>query len=542
MSFRIAIAQINTALGDFSGNRKKIIEYIQRSHQKHCDLVVFPESTIFGYHPFDLLERADLVEKQLKELRVIEKAIPKGMAALIGVITKNPNKKGRPYFNSAALLEKGKKPKFFHKELLPTGDVFDEARFIESGRMKDNFFIFKKKKIFLTICEDIWAWPKKDGQSDYQTNPLLAVKPKKLDLVINMSASPFYPGKLKIRQELVKKTAALLKAPMIYANLVGAQDEIIFDGMSFACDRNGKLLLNCVAFEEDLNVLDLDKMEGGSRPKLSDIELLRQALVLGIRDFCHKTGLNQAHLGLSGGVDSALVACLLVDALGPSKVTAFALPTEFNSAESLSLAKTLAGNLGIHFEEIAIQESFLSLRKTIDKALKISDFGLVHENLQARLRGMILMAFSNLKNSLLIATCNKSELAAGYSTLYGDVCGGLAPIGDLTKAQVYQLCEAYNLGEEIIPKRILGREPTAELRPNQKDQDSLPPYSELDQSVVRLVENCASVRTTTDQWLFEAIMKSEFKRWQGPPILKVSKHSFGRGRRYPVAQRILKQT
>jgi NAD+ synthase (glutamine-hydrolysing) len=252
--------------------------------------------------------------------------------------------------------------------------------------------------------------------------------------------------------------------------------------------------------------------------------------------------LSQAHLGLSGGVDSALVACLLVDALGPSKVTAFALPTEFNSAESLSLAKTLATHLGIHFEEIPIQESFLSLRKTIDKALKISDFSLVHENLQARLRGMILMAYSNLKNSLLIATSNKSELAAGYSTLYGDVCGGLAPIGDLTKGQVYQLCEAYNLGEEIIPKRILSREPTAELRPNQKDQDSLPPYSDLDQSVVRLVENCASVKSKTDQWLFEAIMKTEFKRWQGPPILKVSKHSFGRGRRYPVAHRILKQT
>jgi NAD+ synthase (glutamine-hydrolysing) len=242
-------------------------------------------------------------------------------------------------------------------------------------------------------------------------------------------------------------------------------------------------------------------------------------------------------LGLSGGVDSALVACLAVDALGPSKVTGIALPSQYNSPDSLKLAQELAENLGIKFLEVPIQGVYESSKSTIDQAYDIQSFGLVHENLQARIRGMILMAFANKENSLLLSTSNKSEMAAGYSTLYGDMCGGLAPIGDLTKAQVYALCSLYNMERELIPETILTRAPSAELRPNQKDQDSLPPYDDLDQSVERLVRDCGSIKTKTDQWLSGALLRSEFKRWQAPPVLKVSKHSFGRGRRYPVAQR-----
>lgn len=537
-SLRVAVAQINTTLGHFSANREKVIACIKRAQEKHCDLVVFPESTMFGYHPFDLLERKKLVDQQLKELKRIEKAIPHGMAALIGVLTKNPNKKGRPYFNSTALVQKGKKTKFFHKELLPTGDVFDEARFIESGSMRNNFFTFNGYRILVTICEDIWAWPDSSGQSQYSHNPILDFKGEQVDLIVNQSASPFFDDKLKIRKKLVQQTAQLLKAPMVYVNLVGAQDEIIFDGASFALDAKGKTLLQSASFEEDLNILDLKKMEGTRVPSISSShENLRRALVLGIKDFCEKSGLQKVHLGLSGGVDSALVACLATDALGPSRVTGVALPSQFNSPDSLKLAKKLADNLGIRFLEVPIQSAYEAAKKTIDHAFDVESFGLIHENLQARIRGMLLMALANKENSLLLMTANKSEMAAGYSTLYGDMCGGLAPIGDLTKRQVYALCAIYNAERELIPETILTRAPSAELRPNQKDQDSLPPYDDLDASVDRLVRDCGSVKTQTDQWLYKALLRSEFKRWQAPPVLKTSKHSFGRGRRYPIAQK-----
>lgn len=534
---RIAVAQVNTTLGDFQNNCKKILSYIDRSIEKHCDLVVFPESTIFGYHPFDLLERVSLVDQQLKHLIEIENKIPAGITAVIGVITKNKAKKGRPYFNSSAVVTKGKKTKFFHKELLPTGDVFDEARFIESGKMENNFFTIKGKRIFLTICEDIWAWPNSKGQSNYKENPLLKLKGKKVDLILNQSASPFYPGKDKVRIELAIKSARLMKAPLVYTNLVGAQDEIIFDGSSFAVDQKGRLLLQSQLFEEDLNVLDFEKMEGGLRiqPQV-EAEILREALVLGIKDFCQKTGLKKIHLGLSGGVDSALVACLAVDALGAGNVQVFALPSQFNSSDSLVLAKKLAQNLRLDLKEISIQAIFENAKSVIDQALNIEEFGLVHENLQARIRGILLMAVANQSGSLLLATSNKSELAAGYATLYGDLCGGLAPIGDLTKKQVYEICEIYNSEIEIIPRKILTRAPSAELKPGQTDQQTLPPYADLDASVVRLVENCDPLKTKTDSWLMPILFRTEFKRWQAPPILKISKHSFGRGRRYPIAQ------
>ncbi len=535
---RVAVAQINTTLGAFKENREKIVSEIKRAEQKHCDLVVFPESTIFGYHPFDLLERSSLVDQQLKQLKEIQKSIPKGLAVLLGAITKNPHKKGRPYFNSAVFLEKGKKPQYFHKQLLPTGDVFDEARFIESGDMANNFVSYKGKRLFITICEDIWAWPF-SGKSQYDKNPLLSVpRNKKIDLILNLSASPFYPGKIKTRKYLVAQTAKLFKAPMIYTNLVGAQDEIIFDGQSFALDSKGKEIMQSASFEEDLNVLDLNTAEGGKRSEDgSEAEGIRRALVLGIRDFCRKTDQKKVHLGLSGGIDSALVACLAVDALGPQNVYTIALPTEFNSPESLKLAQELAKNLGIEMSQFSIQKIFNTVKEQFDEKFSIRDFRLLHENMQPRIRGLILMAYSNLTGSILLTTSNKSEMAAGYATLYGDMCGGLAPIADLTKQQVHQLCDIYNLEREIIPKMILTRAPSAELKPNQKDQDSLPAYDLLDASVNNLVENCGNIKNKTDQWLLPKIFKSEFKRWQAPPVLKVSKHSFGRGRRYPIAHK-----
>lgn len=310
--------------------------------------------------------------------------------------------------------------------------------------MKDNHITFKGKKLFITICEDIWAWPDKNGLSIYKNNPLINSKSKKTDLVINLSASPYYPNKIKRRIELVANTAKLFKAPMVYCNLVGAQDEIIFDGSSFALDAKGNKIAQCFSFEEDIAIFDTQKMQGTKNYiKTSHIEEIRKALVLGIRDFCNKTNLPRVHIGLSGGIDSAVVACLAVDALGSSSVKLFGLPTKFNSPESTSLAKALAKNLHAEFTTINIDQLYEGFKGVVDSALNISEFSTTHENLQARIRGTMLMAYANAKNSLLLSTGNKSEYATGYSTLYGDMCGGLSPIGDLTKKQVYELARLY---------------------------------------------------------------------------------------------------
>ncbi len=536
---RIGLAQINSTLGDFENNAKKILENIQRAKEKKCELLIFPEASLFGYHPFDMLERGEIVEKQLRYIKTIAQKIPKDMSVLIGFIEKNKSTKGRPYYNSAALLQKGKIVKIFRKQLLPTGDVFDEARFIEPGEVKNNFFNFKGVKFFLTICEDIWAWPDNKKKSSYAKNPLLEIKNKKVDFVINMSASPYYLSKMKFREQVCTQTAKHFKAPLIYVNLVGAQDEIVFDGASFIIDKNGKKLLECHSFEEDLNVFDTKSLEAWSGvEKIKPIEELHRALILGIRDFVNKTGLKRAHLGISGGIDSAVVACLAVDALGPKNVSLIAMPGPFSADISVSLAKKIAKNLNAEFKETSIIETYNTILNSIGSAFGLkSDIDVVHENLQSRIRGIFLMAFANQFNSLLLATGNKSEYATGYSTLYGDMCGGLAPLGDLLKKQVYELAEYYNSQEEIIPREIIDRPPTAELKPNQKDQDSLPPYSELDKSVEHIVEKCSAAKNKTEQWLLKKIFQTEFKRWQAPPILKISAHSFGRGRRYPVAQK-----
>lgn len=535
---RIALAQINPTLADFEFNKQKILDFIHQAHHRKCELVVFPECALFGYHPFDLLERTKLVAKEESEFKDLIKNIPKGIGVVFGLITKNPKKQGRPYFNSAVFAAKGQKPQFFHKTLLPTGDVFDEGRFIETGDISKNFFVWKGKKFYLTICEDIWAWPDKKGHSPYRENPLNKVKKQKVDMVINISASPYFPGKMKLREYFTAKTAAHFNAPVLYVNLVGGQDEIIFDGGSFVINKNGKKLLTCQSFTEDINVLDSETLEVWNKTaKITEVEELHRALVLGIRDFFAKTGMQKTHLGLSGGIDSAVVAALAVDALGPANVTAVGMPGPFSAPESLSLAKELAKNLSIDFKVVEIKEMYQGVVKALQQGYGSMEFGLVHENIQARLRGVTLMAYANKENSMLLTTSNKSEYASGYSTLYGDMCGGLAPLGDLTKEQVYALARYYNQQGEIIPQQIIDRPPTAELRPNQKDQDTLPPYDELDRTVINLVEKSGEAKTKTDKWLLPVLMRTEFKRWQAPPILKVSQHSFGRGRRYPIAHK-----
>ncbi|WP_409478560.1 NAD+ synthase [Pseudobdellovibrio sp. HCB154] len=535
---RIALAQINSSLADFDANAEKIISHIKTLTEKKAELIVFPEASLFGYHPFDLLERETLITQQNKALQKILKAIPQGVHILVGGFEKNKNKKGRPYFNSAFLCKKNKIVKIFRKQLLPTGDVFDEARFIEQGDVKQNYFQIGKKKFFLTICEDMWAWPTKEG-SEYAENPLLKVPKKKIDLVINMSASPFFTGKFKKRQFMAAQTAKHFKAPLLYVNLVGAQDEIIYDGQSFLVSPKDKILFKAQSFAEDTNVIDLNTLETWSPSNKFETptEELRKALVLGLKDYAQKIGVSKVHLGLSGGIDSALVAALAVDAFGSNNVKLFALPTEYNVELSMTYARQLAVNLGAEFKVMSIQSTFEFIRTLLDGEFNVEKFGLMHENLQSRIRGLFMMAYSNFTGSLLLTTGNKSEYATGYATLYGDMCGGLAPLGDLTKKQIVELCEHYNKEIEIIPDFIIRRPPSAELRPNQKDQDSLPPYELLDKAVQNVVEKKKPAKTETEKWLLKQLMKTEFKRWQAPPILKVTEHSFGRGRRYPIAHK-----
>lgn len=532
---RIALAQTNPHLGNFQKNFDDIIDYVVRASEKHVDLVVFPELSFFGYWPADSLEKKYLVDEQLRFLNRLHAKVPKGLGVLVGVLRHNPEKYGKPYRNGAAFLARGEKIRFFDKEVLPTYDVFDEARFVAPGSMKSNFLKWKSKTILVTVCEDIWVWEKPWFGTRNFENPFLSIKRKKVDVCVNLSASPFSKGHLRARKNVVTKTAKFLGSPVVYVNCVGGQDEKIFDGGSIVIDKNGKVLAQSAYFEEDLNVFDLKTAQGGFRKQnLSETESIRQALVLGIRDFVRKCGGQRVHLGLSGGIDSAVALCLATDALGPQKVTAIGMPGPHSGPESLLLAKKLAQNIGCDWREFPILETYETLSNGLRKNFGIKEFGLTHENIQARIRGLVLMAFANQEKSFLLTTGNKSEYATGYATLYGDMCGSLAPLGDLLKGEVYALAKHYNQGHELIPQEIITRPPTAELRPNQKDQDSLPPYDLLDQAVDALVTHGKKPRTPTEKWLAPILLKTEFKRWQAPPILRVSTHAFGRGRRYPI--------
>jgi NAD+ synthase (glutamine-hydrolysing) len=538
---RLALAQIDSFLGDFEGNKTKILEFVGRAVERRCDLVVFPEAALFGYHPVDLLERPSVVADQERALKELHRALPKGVGVLVGAIVRNTSGSGKGYWNAAVFLVKGEKPKVFPKTLLPTYDVFDESRHIEPGDVSKNILKFKGQKILVTICEDIWAWPRKGNPifSSYGRNPLTGVKRGSVDLVVNLSASPFTHTKLANRRAVTKATAEYFRAPMVYVNMTGAQDELIFDGGSFALDKKGKVIAQCVRFEEDLNVVDLQegKASGLNELPTDDQEITRSALVLGIRDFVAKTGFSRVHLGLSGGIDSALVACLAADALGPMNVTAIYMPGPFSADESFTYSKKLAENLGVRFVQIPILRVYEQTLKELETVFGRMEFGLVQENLQARIRGEMLMAVSNRESSLLLGTSNKSELAVGYSTLYGDMIGGLMPIGDLLKHEVYDLSRYYNFQQELIPSGIIERAPSAELRANQKDQDTLPQYDELDEAVKNMAEGFKPAKTAVEKRVLEMMFKSEFKRWQAPPVLKVSDHAFGRGRRFPVAHR-----
>lgn len=539
---KIGILQLNFTVGDFRGNSEKLVSAYERAVREGAELCVGSELGLCGYPPRDLLNRRDFVESHERALREVAKRVGK-VPLLIGGIEKTNQKAGRPLYNTAFLVEKGKTRAVARKILLPTYDVFDEDRYFEAGDKVGSVRI-AGKRVGVTICEDIWndedLWPERR----YRIDPVRELAKKGMDLLINLSASPWNIGKEKVRYRLLAEVAKREKIPVIQVNQVGGNDELVFDGQSLGVGVRGGLLARGVAFMEDVKVVDI----GGKEQKpvwAGDEEQVFQALVLGTRDYLQKCGFQEVVLGLSGGIDSALVAVVAAEALGKDKVLGVAMPSRFSSAGSLADAEALAKRLGIRYKEIPIEDTFAAMLRSIAPAREGRSGGLTEENLQSRIRGMTLMAISNDSGRLLLTTGNKSEMAVGYCTLYGDMCGALAVIADVPKTLVYRISRWINREREIIPKNSIEKAPSAELRPDQKDQDSLPPYEELDRILESYVVNEGSIQGMVKKGISKVLAEemvrkidiSEYKRRQAAPGLKVTTKAFGVGRRIPLAQR-----
>ena len=475
---RIALAQLNTTVGDVAGNERRVLEAYRRAVEAGAELVVTPELSLTGYPPRDLLLRDSFIEANLAALERLAASV--GEAALIvGFVGRNPARPGRPLTNAAALLHRGQVAAIRTKTLLPTYDVFDEDRYFEPA--PENAVIhWEGRRLGLTICEDIWNDAEFGIQRRYRPDPAAALVAAGAEILINLSASPWQLGKERLRCGLLQAIARRHQVPVVYCNLVGGNDELVFDGRSLAFNRAGGCIGEAAHFREDFLLIDTEATGDLPLAPVADEALLHDALVLGTRDYVHKCGFRSVVLGLSGGIDSALVAALAVDALGAENVRGLALPTEFSSQGSIDDARSLAANLGIRFDVVPIQGAFEAMKGQMGPLFEGRPEDTTEENLQARLRGVTLMAMSNKFGSLLLTTGNKSELAVGYCTLYGDMCGGLAVISDLPKTWVYRVARWMNRDREVIPESSLTKAPSAELRPNQTDQDSLPPYEVLD--------------------------------------------------------------
>ncbi len=536
---RIATAQINPTVGDLAGNQAKIVDYIRRAKAQEVDIVAFPELAICGYPPEDLLYKDHFVRDNIKVLRSLVKET-KGITAVVGFADIDKTKK---LYNAAAVITNRKIKGIYRKEELPNYGVFDEKRYFHQGK-GNKVFSIAGECIGISVCEDIWI---DKGVCQHQAK-------KGAKLLINISCSPYDIGQLKRREKLLKKRAIQTKAYICYVNLVGGQDELVFDGGSLVINPKGKIISSAKQFEEDLMITDIPinkthtkkKILKGYRSKrLSQIERIYQALVLGTRDYAWKNGFKKAVLGLSGGIDSALVAAIAVDALGKENVIGVTMPSRFTSGATKSDAKRLADNLGIQFIETPIEKMFKIYLSELKSELNGTKFGLAEENLQARIRGNILMTFSNKFGWLVLTTGNKSEVAVGYCTLYGDMAGGFAVIKDVPKTKVYELANFRNSkGKVVIPASTIRRAPTAELRANQKDQDSLPPYDVLDAMLNEYVEKHRSLgqmAKQNDRSLIKNIItlvdRSEYKRRQAPPGIKITPRAFGRDWRLPITNR-----
>jgi NAD+ synthetase len=536
---KIALVQINPVIGAFEQNLSHILHWIEKAKQAQCDLVIFPELSLCGYPPQDLLERPSFLDAHDRALLDLINQL-EGITCIIGVLERR-NGPGKPLYNSAYVLEHKKIAFRARKQLLPTYDVFDETRYFEAGT-SSTVFPLKGLHCGLTICEDIW-WT----DQSYQANPLKdftvgAVVP---DCLINISASPYYHGKLGERQRIFGQVCRQNNFPLLYVNQVGGQDGLVFDGHSMVINNSGALEGVASGFAEDMLIVDSDTWTSTGKQILEDsVAQVESALILGVRDYLHKTGFQKAVLGLSGGIDSAVTAVIGCKALGPENVLCVAMPSPYTSQHSIDDARKLAENLGCDFEVISISREMEAYQATLAPLLAGLSEDTTEQNIQARIRGNLLMAISNKFGRLLLSTGNKSEMAVGYCTLYGDMSGGLAALADVPKVMVYALARLMNSGSEVIPERIITRPPTAELKPDQCDQDDLPPYEILDAVLHSYLEGYKSIDEIVAQGIDKPLVKdivrriklNEYKRKQAPLGIKVTTKAFGPGRRYPVVQ------
>ena len=553
-NIRIAMAQINCTVGDLTGNLKKINEYIQKAEESGADIVVFPELAITGYPPEDLLLKPKFVTDNFEKLKELAKSV-NNIVVIVGFV----DRKGSALYNAAAVIYAGKIVGVYHKMLLPNYGVFDEKRYFKAGRAP-LVFRFGNAIFAVNVCEDIWH---KKGPTGLQAK-------SGTKLIININASPYHSGKIKEREEIVKARAKANRLYIAYANLVGGQDELVFDGQSMMVDTQGKVIKRAEAFKEDLLTTDLiipvariraakriltiaDKIPYRNKPWLSQKEVkplgpvaeIYQALLLGLKDYVTKNYFKKVVIGLSGGIDSALVATLAADSLGRDNVTGVFMPSRYSSAESEEDARQLAQNLGIKFITISIEQIYKMYLIVLESPFFGLERDITEENLQARIRGNILMAFSNKFGWLVLTTGNKSEMSTGYATLYGDMAGGFAVIKDVPKTLVYKLARHRNSLSTVIPERVFTKAPTAELRPNQKDSDTLPVYEQLDPILKAYIEEDKDLKEITHlgfdsetvKKISAMVDKSEYKRRQSPPGIKITPKAFGKDRRMPITNR-----
>ncbi len=550
---RIALAQINPTVGDVAGNTAKIVDFVERARQQHAELVVLPELSVVGYPPKDLLLKPALVERAERAVDEIAGHC-QGITAIVGYPMKSRKGHGRPLHNAAAVCRDGEVIDRRLKSLLPTYDVFDEHRYFEPGKQTDVCDL-NGTRLGISVCEDLWGAAEHFDRNLYHDNPIDRLADAGAQLFINCSASPYVVGKHAKRLDIVRRLAKDHGLPIVFVNQVGANDELIFDGNSCVAAADGAIIAHAAAFEEDLVLVDVPAVGASAiGNRQSAIESVYGALVLGLRDYARKCGFKSIVLGLSGGIDSAVCAAIAAAAIGGEHVTGIGMPSRYSSEGSKSDAQQLAENLGLTYHEIPIETAHAAMEQTLAPYFEGTTPGIAEENVQARLRGLILMSFSNKFGSLLITTGNKSELAVGYCTLYGDMAGGLAVLSDVPKTMVYDLarwmntdaCPLYqHVGGAPIPDASITKPPSAELRPDQKDTDSLPEYAVLDEIVDRYVEREQSARQIITETGFDAALvdrfvrlidRNEYKRKQAPPGLKITGRAFGFGRRVPIAQ------
>jgi len=543
---KIALAQLDYHIGNFEGNLTKMLDAVRTAKSQDADIICFGELATCGYPPRDFLEFDDFIELAEASIEKLAYAA-RDIAIVVGAPSHNPVIEGKDLYNSAYFLSEGKVTHVQHKALLPTYDIFDEYRYFEPAS-EFNVVEYKGKRIALSICEDLWNLGNENPL--YTICPLDEMMPQKPDLILNISASPFAHDHAESRIHVLKANAERYEIPLFYVNHVGAQTEIIFDGGSMVVAPNGTIIDELPYFEECIRYYDLDEVYRGGKentqPK-DKIRLIHDALVCGVRDYFRKLGFKKAILGLSGGIDSAIVAVLAAEALGEDNVRVILMPSQFSSDHSVADARQLAENLGVQYDIIPIEKTYNIYMEMLEPHFWAQPFNITEENIQARIRGNLLMAFSNKFGHILLNTTNKSEMAVGYGTLYGDLCGGLSVIGDVYKTEAYELARYLNRHKEIIPEIIITKAPSAELRPDQKDSDSLPEYEALDPILFHYIEKHQSPQDLIEMGFDEKLVRrvlrlvniNEFKRFQTAPVLRVSSKAFGMGRRMPIVGKYL---